>query len=339
MKKVIIHVGLAKTGTTAVQQALCQQQRELADRGVWVLKAGRHENGHHGIYWKLRSDPKAEIHCPSFELDEVVQEVRDKSNYDLVISSEGFSTFAFQPTLLHALCKLFPGRQTVGIVYVREQLEFFNSFYSQIVMAVDTCEEIEKFIRRMTAERRYHYSFWLKPLHDTFDKLIVRPYTRQMLAGGDVVDDFFDVIELNDSVPPAEGRFVANVAVSAREVELGLRVRQALDSLGINPDSIGLRIWTKIRAHVRSSTLKLIRGEPAGGSYWGVEPELADWVRSQFTCSNAEFAKEYSLGAELWTNVTPRELNIARIEDLGEEDRFWVRNVVREALQIACGST
>lgn len=173
-----IHIGLAKTGTTAIQQSSTSLQDAMSRDGLKFLESGRigKDGGQHGIPWRIMNDPRADLLCPSYVLAETRAELAANQTRNVVVSSEEFSLLAYDDKQLATLRELFDGYHLCGIVYVREQVEYFNSFFVELVKDIATGETVDDFVKKISSEARYDYGNWMQPFATAFDDLIVRPY-------------------------------------------------------------------------------------------------------------------------------------------------------------------
>ena len=108
-RRVLLHVGLHKTGSTALQRFLANAAEELRVRGVLYPVSGRPANseGHHNIAWQMGGDRRFRSFAGT--LDDVASEISSFPG-DAILSSEDFETILgtpirFVPLLEHPLLK------------------------------------------------------------------------------------------------------------------------------------------------------------------------------------------------------------------------------------------
>jgi len=85
------------------------------------------------------------------------------------------------------------------IVYLREQAEYFASTYQQSIKMRPVDTSFEEFCGRFEPTYGRFIDNWARVFGE--DRLIVRVYDRDRLAGGDVVVDFLTVVGVKDHAP------------------------------------------------------------------------------------------------------------------------------------------
>jgi hypothetical protein len=197
MKSIIVHSGLRKTGTSAVQAWLNANRAWLAENGVHYPQHPVDQN-------RISSGNKLQILHSHDQLivsenkvRHLLSEFEESEARTLLLSSE---FFAPQVTRLAALMP----QQTRFILYVRDPLEFLESDYNQ---AVKRAGLTTKFVASPN-----EYGGWLGngDLYRALDNatgdvnLELRPYHKQLFLGGTLINDLLSRagIELsNESLP------------------------------------------------------------------------------------------------------------------------------------------
>ncbi len=131
-RRLWIHAGLHKTGTTSLQSFLAEKREALAERGVLYVRAGtnRYLDGNHNVAWELTGDHRFELDTGC--LEEAVQEIADFPG-DAILSSEDFESLlhrpkGFDPLLRHHLLR----HHRVGVlVYLRNQADYLASLAAE----------------------------------------------------------------------------------------------------------------------------------------------------------------------------------------------------------------
>lgn len=188
-RKLILHIGLHKTGTTAIQ-ALCTKNRDaLLKQGILYPRAGCEHNGvvragHHTLPWSYFRDPTLD-HAWAQLLDEIENSPARK----IIISSEEFDVTGFRPHI-PALAKRLDNYDVQVLVYLRRQDEFVQSFYGTQVVHHNETRSIDEFVK--DPRTLLDYAELLAPWASSFgkDHLLVRVYEKQRLLNANVVDDF-----------------------------------------------------------------------------------------------------------------------------------------------------
>ncbi len=223
MRKLHIHCGLHKTGTTALQNALHRNAQTLRSQGILFPAAGIPPglSGHHNIAWQIARDRRFQ---PAFgDLKALFREI-GKFDGDVVLSSEDFESSLRYPERWASLKKLanLSGFDTVFIVYFRDPVAYLESLYIENLKHgfgeeyLAVAQRVHDFGRLNLKEWEFSFDYGqiaaalaLQP--DA--KVIFRDY--QMLLGGSVIPDFAAAIGADPkTLGPAAGSWQANKRAS-----------------------------------------------------------------------------------------------------------------------------
>lgn len=319
-----VHIGLAKTGTTAIQLASASLEDSMAQDGLQLLKTGRirPDSGQHCLAWRIREDPRAEMHCPDYDLSETRAELAASVAEHVVVSSEEFSSLAFEALNLAKLRELFDGYRLCGIVYVREQVEFFNSFFVELVKDLGTGEAIGEFVQRISAEARYDYANWMQPFAEAFDDFIVRPYDSNEFVGGAIVKDFHTIIGYKGGQDlPNQFR---NRSLSSFQVAALQQAVRRLEMRGLKPAS---KLSNEYKR--RLSAVIQVPEMQSSGRYWGIPPEVTRRLRDHFRPLNRSFFRKFAkMDYDFPFHQSPPRLNVAGYKDLNKDIKRQVSEIV-----------
>lgn len=231
MRKLILHIGAHKTGSTALQLYLSRQKRRLAAQ-AWVFceSAGRPLNW--GQMVLVRRTPEG----ADFPLNPAgfatLLAVVDASARNMILSAEDLF-FLQDPeiaTFTSALRKRFD--QVTLIAYVRRQDRMTISHWQQGGRTVQSAlvfggvkGPLDNINPGMLAYLDYatRLQAWQLALPEA--KLIVRVYDRALFAGGDVVADFIAATGLN--LHPDGHNDDVNTAMGATTVRFIYQLRAA----------------------------------------------------------------------------------------------------------------
>lgn len=188
MAKLYLHIGMDKTGTSAIQNYLFINKDRLLtgyallypDAGMWL------DYSHHKFAFSIM-----EMHGYRIgDLDELFNNLKREmsDDCDVLISSEclfkapnknGFAEFKRQ------LDELF--HKIIVIVYVRRQDEWVESRYRHSIVS-ETEIDIDKLSGPWFCNYKQHIDKWAEIVGK--DNVIVRPYERQQFVGGSIYSDF-----------------------------------------------------------------------------------------------------------------------------------------------------
>jgi hypothetical protein len=167
MKKLYIHCGLHKTGTTALQLFLRNNTERLRAAGIFYPYTGCLDSigsGHHNIAWQLSRDRRFDKGLGDIEA--LVNEIGNFSS-DILLSSEDFessfdSAGSFEPLVRYAISTQ---RELVLIIYVRNQVSYLESLYCEMLRhgfaeeyKVIAWQVIDKNMLSMS-EWRFHFDY------------------------------------------------------------------------------------------------------------------------------------------------------------------------------------
>lgn len=245
-KTVFLHIGTHKTGTTAIQHTLRDNQDLLGS------------NGYHFIARSLLYQPVQKLQ--GFAPDRIE---REKRNYhelienskcgNLIFSYENFSGDLFNaysdaPLWAQTLSSIFGNHSVKIIIYLRRQDQFIESAYVQSIKQgcgwtfANFCDIVDihgfNWYNHLT-----HYAQYFGN-----DSIIVRPYESVQLQNGNVVPDFLQILGIpSDAIPVTSHREnrsysrsalelarIYNSAVNRDDVVL---MRKALDQVQVKQQS------------------------------------------------------------------------------------------------------
>jgi hypothetical protein len=215
-RRVIIHLGPEKTGSTALQRHLLGHRDELLER--------------HGVLYPLSGrDPEhaSEAHMRLFftaqrggALEEVVNDLLREADEGraevIVLSHERLGhLYRHRPESIGRLQELLRGCEVDLVLYPRRQDNWIMSDYNQRLKPAVFLARIglDKEIEESGLEGAYwrvDYAAMLQAWEEAFRaRIIVRPFERSQLRDGDVIADFGDVIgvDLRPFRPVGSERF------------------------------------------------------------------------------------------------------------------------------------
>lgn len=192
MNMLYIHVGVHKTGTTALQYSLATRRAALKEQGISYPAAGIPAAaalwGHHDLAWALRDgDPGGLCRMVRAEIGSEAGTPSDRA----VLSSEEFCLLR-NATLFQPLKDAFSGWAFRPICYIRRQDQLLESVYNHHVKSLGETSDIIDFARRI--RRRLDHRMVLGRLEQAFgrDTMTVRLYDKALI--GDTVSDFFSLL-------------------------------------------------------------------------------------------------------------------------------------------------
>lgn len=197
-RRLLLHAGLHKTGTTALQKFLHREAGALAGRGVLYPRTGRigRSFDHHSIAWQLTGDRRYRAELGT--LDQLAAEIAAFDG-DAIVSSEGFGTLLAAPDGLAPLLRhpALGGHDLTLLLYLRDQASFSESLFFEMLkhgMAEEAARFGDAVLTQGQVRYRewtFHFDYWALAERIAAEPgltLAVRAYAD--LAGGSTVSDF-----------------------------------------------------------------------------------------------------------------------------------------------------
>jgi hypothetical protein len=231
MKKCIMHIGMHKTGSSAIQEYLYKN----SDLGRGVVYADLGESNHSGpVSFAFKEGIRTQPFFTRRGLTEEVFEHR-KIKYRKMIEKElskNYSTIIFSAEAFVTLSvnDLLEFRELLAryvddieiVAYVRKPISFAESAFQQKLKYSATEPTVEQIFPS--------YIHQFKKFDEIFDNLNYRLYERSNLIGTDVVRDFIHYIPLERSISVGN----INVSISQLAVKFLYRFNKAKKSMKID---------------------------------------------------------------------------------------------------------
>ena len=282
--RLVMHIGVPKTGTLAIQESLAGAYEPLVASGTLYPHAGRDHRGRHAKFIEeLVESGGPGTKVPSHL--ELLTEVRATEPTTVLISSESLS--GIRPPVVawaRSLCELFQVKEPVILGYVRPQWEYIESQYAQQIKSGSRWMPFEQHLEESMAGNRFDYLKVFAPWREAFqEQLEVRPFATDMLVGNDVVNDFWHAVGLG---PPPESRGRPNLRTGARSTEMiralrALLAEHHLDTLAPVGDIVRRARW-RTEAEF-----------PDDPRFSALTPEDVNRIAERFSASNEQFIHDY----------------------------------------------
>jgi hypothetical protein len=142
-KRIYIHIGPHKTGTTTIQNGLKKNEAILRARGVLVPKAGKKIAAHHNLAWELLGNKAFDRSDGTWE--DLLSEIEGSEDINKVIlTSEAFSAFGTDE--IEAIKKHLNAYPIKIIIYLRRQDQALQSLWVQQVRSISVKPIIPSFV-------------------------------------------------------------------------------------------------------------------------------------------------------------------------------------------------
>ena len=329
-RKLFVHIGPAKTGSTSIQQMLHRLSASLEQVGVHVAPASAVYGGHGQLVPSAR-----QINALSDSLDDrwraLFNELRRCGAPRTIVSSEHFSSpWGRMPSVkrLVALAQAVPVEVEV-IACVRPQWQWLEASWTERVWSMMALPSFEEWLDTGLCDERLDYAPLFAPWKDAFGHVTVIPMESSRLPNG-LLARFLEVLGVND------GRIVAAATqlprLNQRRGAKSLEV-QRLVSIALHRH--GLIRWQRLQAAKRLGGLfELFDDDP---SFAGLTSEQIGSITNRFASRNARFARDFEVDAHgILFRDRPSDRFVrptsAAWDDLSENERMRVQEVVRRRL-------
>lgn len=253
MKKIYIHVGTHKTGSTALQVFLTQNRNVLKDMGYVYPTIGCPENspyGQHELAWSFFQN---ENFLPLFDnkrfikdLEKLKVEIQDLNNIlldskteFLILSSEEFSIFSEEE--IQNFTNYFKDYQIEIFFYLRRQDYYLESAYGTSILYSGYTKNFNSFISNQRMNLNYYEV--IKNWEKYTSKVHVFSYEDKNIKK-DIVSHFLKTTNIYNLVKDSKNIEKHNKSIGVDGIEFirGLRLR------GISENELS-RIRTKLEIH------------------------------------------------------------------------------------------
>lgn len=226
--RVILHIGGAKCGSSAIQAYLARNAERLAERGVGVpgvrLDFLSPVTGEQ-IWFFEDAILAGDLSVVGEKVQRLLAEATERGLSDLVISAENLCN---HPVLAPEFASVLAQVDVKVVLFVRRQDDFLISSWQQ--WNLKRYETLDAFLdQRVGKDARWLTMIdpWAKAFGD--DRIVVRPFVRHLLRNRDVIADFFGVIGVSQAgLTPLSKN--ANPSFDEALARLAHRVRDVFDS-------------------------------------------------------------------------------------------------------------
>jgi len=273
-KKIYIHIGFGKTGTTAIQSFFSKNRAELLKRDFLYPTSGLQLGGHHLLSPLGACDISGNTQVIYKQL---AKEINDSPASNIFISSENF-IFA-KPTLIERVQKEFEKFDVKIIFYIRCQYALIESVFLQWQKVGDDYQgNVVNFFNKHKGA--FDFEQRIAPWATCFgkDAIISRLYEKKLI-GEDVCNDIAVVLGLEKS----------NVTSSGVDENFSLRPEfSALVSL-VDSANIG----KEERSKIINELLRITELFYSVKKDYLIKSDLKDEIARFYEKSNIEFANKY----------------------------------------------
>ena len=333
-RKLYVHVGQAKTGSSSIQSMLDRLSPALERSGMHVVTTAAVAGNHRWLTTAQDGDRASSHRAARARCRALVNEVRRCRAASFVVSAEEFSSpRGRMPSVRFFAAVAEAANLEVEVVAcVRPQWQWMEAAWTQ---GVWSGEVVLPFARWWAAkgfdDERLDYARVFAPWREAFGRMSLIPLDQRQLPDG-LLARFLEVLEIDDDALRAAARGLAriNARRGAQDVEVRRLVMAALQRRGATPAQRRRATWRL------AGLEKLLAGDRPFAGWTVAQIEV---LERRFAPRNARFASEFGLDAEAGCfGATPADgrgrPNVAAWTDLGTEEQRTVGQFVVRRLGV-----
>jgi hypothetical protein len=280
MRRIFLHAGEPKTGTSAIQLLLHENREALEHFGYLVPKAGASRTGNYGGLIDALLDqpvPPRYVHC----VEALRQEINAHAADSVILSAESlddrFRSDEKRERILSFLRDL--GLATTVVIFIRPDAEALSSAYAQQVKSFLYDVTLRDFVLR---RRRYVHLLKLAQLSEI--QTIFRPYNAEVRRAG-VAREFLRVIGLPEAALDCLGpERRVNESVGPIAVAAAREILRRIQQTGRQPTD-------RQRKALKAELFRLIEQEAPEPPFYGVDADLLEEIDCRVAEDREKFAQ------------------------------------------------
>jgi len=331
--ELILHIGISKTGTTAIQNFLYKNKEKLLEQGILYPSTGLFKSpnvaAHYNIAWSIFKHVGVDVNkIPTFEqiLKNLEKELREYKPLKVIISSESFMHFR-RPhikTLAEGLKDLFQKMKVV--VYLRRQDRWIESSYAQVLKTGE--------VKLLPFKTSIKHSLWnLKWLlnYDEFldrwseffenqGQLLPRIYEKSALKDNDIVVDFISLVDNSIEITNFDTQINTNPSLIPISVFTLLKLNEEYDLPQV--------LYHKVSKYLLNLQEKL--PHPLKTLLYLEDRKK---ILSFYEANNIEFFQKW-FGSENLFKLNEKEIEIYREQDELLRDKDQLNKDIKERYEL-----
>lgn len=293
-KKLYLHIGPPKTGSTTIQKMLVVNQGQLLKAGVLIPFLGwRYKYKNHSFHSNLdfeirntnRFDPKKGT------WKKLIAAYQNSNCQKAIVSWEGLGNFSESEII--ALHKLLRDHfDTTIICYLRRQDRLINSNYCQLVKLGIKHFNFKTFLHLPHKPYPYNFKLFLDMWSDVFsrERVIPRIFEKEQFVNGNLIDDFLDACGISPDIIEEGGNNMENPAPYRTSILAALEVSRILEDYF---ESNVIEEKARIIKRIIKKVVKDLNEIKDDVRFFGFKNKEAKTFLSKYNEANSAVAREY----------------------------------------------
>lgn len=331
MKTIWLHIGIRKSGSTAIQDFLCHNKEKLLEMGydyptdfspeaknslrLGLLRLPQCGNINHLVTNAFKAEKQT--------MKQMLQNLKIPEDKDVILSSENFYFVALNENLLtefkNIILSKTKNHQFKIIIYLRRQDEILESMYRQDIQDINykAFKFKKEYLDDPDTQNTLNFEKFINVYAKFFGKenLIIRPFEREQLKNKNVVSDFIDIIGIKDTTG-LNINLESNITFSHEIVEYLRLAKTYIPGLHKRLTNY----FTHINIPVRSQALSL------------VNPAIKKKIALEYEQMNNKIAKDYLGRNQLFLKPLPEEDRGWKPYDMSADDAVRVSSILFASL-------
>nr|WP_319514334.1 hypothetical protein [uncultured Cohaesibacter sp.] len=299
-KRLVLHIGFNKTGSSYLQKCLHQNAPQLLSKGILYpceQQVKYLQNSQHvpvaaaltglPVYWLLKK------YSGDFDgvMQPLMKHIEESNAQTVVLSSEAFGAIDVTQKEAQKIYDYFSNFDVDVIAYVRRQDDYILSFYQQEIKT----GSVKPFNLDNSIDLKQNYfSKRVQIWRDVFgsDKVTVRPYDRKFWHGEDLFFDF--VNQIGADIVGLERAPSENEGLDFRMVALMRHLNREINRM--NPKAP----WAK-KQRLRGTILNMLAKEkllPSKTEKMSLSDSQVEKIRQHFRQDNEQTFSGTSISAD-----------------------------------------
>lgn len=185
-KRIVLHIGSNKTGTSSIQRMLLENRDVLQKSGWDYPDFHLLHMAHHPLAYSIAGHDHRGL-APGW--DTALRTVMERSEHRLIFSSELF----FRTVDPGAVARYFPPKDTLVVLYLREYLAYMMSWYAQAIQERNLTTSFAEYLQLFSQSFSSYLAGW-ENVYGT-ENVVVRVFDRKALQGQDSRVDFVQFLD------------------------------------------------------------------------------------------------------------------------------------------------